>query len=399
METGYSLEAVELAVRKVLTVQDVTQGVRNDPYVVRYRGRLISEDTEAAYDQVADALRPMNLTPLFRWDDNLHAVYVIPGKPSIKPLNPNINLMLFLFTLASVLWVGADMSLQGHLPAGLFPKIWAILSSGWPYALSMLAILGTHELGHYFMGRKHGVDVSLPFFIPLPLPPFGTLGAFINMGDPPKNRRHLLDIAIAGPLAGLMVAVPVLILGLSLSKVQPLPVQLPEGNMLQMEGNSLLYLLMKYLMFGHLLPAPVSYGAVPPLLYWLRYFFTGQPFPFGGTDVIVSPVAWAGWGGLLVTALNLIPAGQLDGGHILYVFFGKRRSVRFLPVILVALGVLGLAWPGWWLWVAVIVFLGRETAQPLDAITTLDNRRKLLCLVALILFVITFVPVPFTYGM
>ena len=163
---------------------------------------------------------------------------------------------------------------------------------------------------------------------------------------------------------------------------------------MQMEGNSILYLLLKFMAFGKLLPEPASYGNLSPFLYWLRYFITGRPFPFGGTDVLLHPVAWAGWAGLLVTAINLIPAGQLDGGHMLYVLLGKKRAERLLPFILVALVLLGLSWNGWWLWAALIFFLGRVYAEPLDQITPLDSRRKILAVIALVIFLLTFTPVP-----
>jgi membrane-associated protease RseP (regulator of RpoE activity) len=185
----------------------------------------------------------------------------------------------------------------------------------------------------------------------------------INMKQAPKNRRQLLDIGLAGPLSGLVVAIPVLLLGLSLSNLDPIPTTLPEGTALQLEGNSLLYLFIKYVMFGQLLPAPASYGGLPEWLYWLRYFFTGRPYPMGGLDVMLHPVALAGWAGILVTALNLIPAGQLDGGHVLYVLAGRKGATRMLPFILGIIAVLGLFWFGWWLWVALIFFLGRA-ARP-----------------------------------
>jgi membrane-associated protease RseP (regulator of RpoE activity) len=131
-----------------------------------------------------------------------------------------------------------------------------------------------------------------------------------------------------------------------------------------------------------------------PLLYWLRYFFTAHPLPFGGMDVSLHPVAWAGWGGLLITSLNLIPAGQLDGGHMMYVLFGQERARRILPVILVALMGMGFIWPGWWLWALIIFFIGRAYAEPLDQITPLDTKRKLLAALGLVVFFLLFTPVP-----
>ncbi|GAG81369.1 unnamed protein product, partial [marine sediment metagenome] len=164
------------------------------------------------------------------------------------------------------------------------------------------------------------------------------MGAFIQLKQPPKNKRILLDIGVSGPIAGLVVAFPILLYGLSLSHIET--IILPVGQGIQLEGNSLLYLLAKYIVFGQLLPAPSTYGDLPAFLYWVRYFFTSQPLPLGGIDVFISPIAWAGWAGLLVTALNLIPAGQLDGGHVIYSLFGQRSKL-LLPFILVFLVLLG----------------------------------------------------------
>jgi membrane-associated protease RseP (regulator of RpoE activity) len=163
-----------------------------------------------------------------------------------------------------------------------------------------------------------------------------------------------------------------------------------------MEGNSLIYLLLKYLQFGELLPQPAVYGDGGPLWYWLRYFFTARPTPYGALDVMIHPVAWAGWVGLLVTSLNLIPAGQLDGGHIFHLLFGTKWSRRILPVILLVLVGLGFFWSGWWLWAGLVFFFGRRYAEPLDQITPLDGKRKALGIIALIIFILTFTPVPLT---
>lgn len=213
------------------------------------------------------------------------------------------------------------------------------------------------------------------------------MGAVIQMKSPVKNRRLLLDIGIAGPIAGLVVAIPVLLLGLSLSKLGP--VQSPS----QLEGNSILYLLLKYSVFGKLLPAPASYNGVPPLLYWVRYVITGTPSPIGGMDVQLNPIAWAGWVGLLVTSLNLIPAGQLDGGHVMFALFGKRVRGLLVP-IMITLAVLGFFWPGWWLWIFLLFIFGRVSDEPLDQITQLDKRRKVIAVLVVLLILLVFIPIP-----
>jgi membrane-associated protease RseP (regulator of RpoE activity) len=275
----------------------------------------------------------------------------------------------------------------------LLPYVGDSLGGALAFTVSLLAILLAHEFGHYLAGRHHGVHVTLPYFLPFPLSAFGTMGAFIRLKEPPKNKRILLDIGLAGPLAGLVVAIPVVIIGLMLSEVSLIPAQLPSGAMLQIEGNSILYLLSKYLVFGQLLPAPGDYAGLSALQYWVMYFFTGRPFPLGGVDVMLSPVAWAGWAGLLVTAINLIPAGQLDGGHIVYVLMGKRVDT-LLPFILVGLVMLGLAWPGWWLWALLIFILGRLHAEPLDQITPLDPSRRVMAVIGILVFILVFTPVP-----
>jgi len=393
MEPTYDITRFDALVGRIFIIEEVTTGHADKDYIVRYRGRLRGEDSEAAYDQLAAALIPMHITPLFRLEEGRQTVVLVPGRPQPKPSNPLVNLLLFILTLISVAFVGGINSLT-EVPDNLLLAIPALLWAGWPFAASLLAILGTHEFGHYLMGRFHGVHVTLPYFIPLPFPPFGTMGAVINMKEQPKNRRHLLDIGLAGPLSGLIVAIPILILGLYLSRVEIIPTSVPRGMGLQLEGNSLLYLSLKYAVFGQLLPTPASFGGLPEWLYWLRYFFTGQPYPLGGLDVTLHPVALAGWGGILITALNLIPAGQLDGGHVLYVLLGRKHATRLLPFIIAFIALLGLFWPGWWLWVALIFFFGRAYAEPLDQITPLDDRRRWLAILAIVVFLLVFTPVP-----
>lgn len=384
---------VDALIRQEFQIDDITDGSPKDPYLVRYRGRLRDPDSEAAYNRLVDQLKPFHLAPLFRMDGDQHAVLLAPGRPEPKPSNPAINLLLFILTLISVTLVGGLNEMTEASP-NLLNELPRMMLNGWPFAVSLLAILGAHEFGHYLVGRAHGVHLTLPYFIPFPLPPFGTMGAVINMKEPPKNRRHLLDIALAGPLSGLVVAIPVLLLGLSLSHIEPLSAEIPAGSGLTLEGSSLLYLFLKFVTFGELLPAPASFEGIPPLLYWVRYFFTGQPVPLGGYDVLLHPVAWAGWGGIFVTALNLIPAGQLDGGHLLYVLLGRVRAARLFPYVLVTVFVLGFFYAGWWLWLALLLLLGRVYAEPMDQITPLDGRRRALAVLGLIVFLLVFTPVP-----
>lgn len=265
-----------------------------------------------------------------------------------------------------------------------------------------MGILFTHEMGHYIACRIYKVPATLPYFLPVPIPPLGTLGAFIAMRGIPKNKRVLFDVGVAGPIAGLVIAIPVVFLGLYLSHLGPIE-KLPAGMSGFLEGNSLFYLFAKYVVFGKLLPQPVNYGGLSPVLYWIRYFLSGQPIPFNGLDVQLHQVAMAGWAGLLVTALNLVPVGTLDGGHVAYGLFGEKAS-KIFPIImgvLIALiflpGLLTFSFGSfnlsWLLWALILLWLGRVRTQPLDDITELDTNRRVIGYVMLIMFVLLFTPV------
>lgn len=385
-------------VGQVMRIESITWGDQRQNFLARYHGHLLIE-SPLAYERLSSALHPMNITTLFRSEKGEHVIILVKGAIQPRPSNPWVNLVLFILTLFSVFFAGAFFHYDGPLSTDLsviLPHVIRAVGYGLSFAISILAILVAHEFGHYLAARYHKTAVTLPYFIPFPFSPFGTMGAFIQLKEPPKNKRILLDIGIAGPIAGLVVAIPVLLLGLYLSDLNRLPIG--EGMGVSLEGNSILYLLAKYIVFGRWLPDPISFGNLPPFLYWIRYFFTGRPLPVGGTDVLLHPVAWAGWAGLLVTALNLIPAGQLDGGHILYVLLG-RRTRNILPVILIILVMLGTVWSGWWLWAFLIFMLGRFHAEPLDQITPLDPSRRVLAMIGIIIFFLVFTPVPLTlYG-
>jgi membrane-associated protease RseP (regulator of RpoE activity) len=366
--------ALRTAALDVMAIDDVTEGVAS-PYVVflgsppprpdepgqgvRLRGRLLLAPDEA-YDRLAQRYGLLGFTPLLRQEDEssaIHTILALPGQ--LRRANQRLGRagLLFALTLLSCLFAGAQMV------EGLTEVNWKLLD-GLPYAAALLGILGAHEMGHYLTARRLGTPTSLPYFLPMPLG-FGTFGAVINMAAPPRNRRHLLAIAAAGPLAGLAVALPVLLLGLSLSQVEPLP----TSGAYQMEGNSLLYAALKFLMFGQLLPA-------------------------NGQDVFIHPVAFAGWAGLLVTGLNLIPAGQLDGGHIVYALLGERRSRIVLWIVLVALAALAFFWQGWILWLFLIFLFGRMRLAPLDDVTRLTGRQQALAIAMIFIFILVFTPIP-----
>lgn len=384
-------EVLTALVARVFRIDDVTALDPAKGPFLRYRGRLLDDDSASAYDRLADSVASYGLTPLFRLEKEQQVIYLTATPPAQKPANPWVNGGLFILTVFSVMLAGATP--EGPLPADPVGQILVLLRSiftGWPFALALLGILLSHEFGHYLVSRYHKTPATLPYFIPLPFSPLGTMGAAILMKGVPKNKRILFDIGVAGPLAGMAVAVPVLLLGLSLSQLGTVE----ASGASFMEGNSILYLLAKYAVFGKFLPEPVTYGGVSPALYWLRYFFTGQPAPIGATDVFIHPVAFAGWAGLLVTALNLIPAGTLDGGHVVYALFGERARKAF-PYLIGLLVYLGFSWNGWWLWAALLFWLGRVNAETLDQITPLDSNRRLVAAFVIVLFLLVFTPVPF----
>lgn len=375
-------------VSRVFHIEDVTSEDPRRGFFLRYRGVLVNEDSAALYDTLSDSLSPYGIIPLFRMEEGRQVVYLAPKPPEPKQDRISTNVLLFILTVFSVMLAGAQP--EGAMPDDFMGQLLMLAKSiftGWPFALSLLGILLTHELGHYFMSRYHKTPATLPYFIPLPLSLLGTMGAAIIMRGTPKNKRVLFDIGVAGPIAGLIVALPVLFYGLSLSTLGPIDPN-PNGFI---EGNSLMYLLAKYITFGQLLPSPLEPQGI---LYWLQYFFTGRPVPFGGLDVFIHPVAFAGWAGLLVTGLNLIPTGTLDGGHVIYGLFGEKARKGF-PFIIGILVVLGIFWSGWWLWAGLLFWLGRVNAEPLDQITTLDPPRRLLGYIMILVFLLVFMPVPF----
>ncbi len=308
---------------------------------------------------------------------------------ALPPLRWKVNALLFLATVFSTFFTGAAVWGQGLPEGGGWRGLLRAIPSGWPFAVPLLAILLTHELGHFIAARLHGVDASLPYFIPAPfISPFGTMGAVISMRGRIRSRDALLDIGASGPLAGLCVAIPVLVAGLLQSKVAPL------GAHGTQEGQCLLYLALKRLVLG--------------------------PIP-AGSDVILEPMALAGWAGLFVTMLNLVAVAQLDGGHIAYALFGARQNryarvlhalllvifagnaVRFLGPVLLRrdLGGLGQAfgnasfWLVWYFLIRIIMGVGGRDHPPTEP-GELSPVRKGVAVLSLVLFALLFMPTPWS---
>ncbi len=310
-----------------------------------------------------------------------------------NPYSPGrivFHLALFAVTVATTLWVGAGYNPEAFVAAPN-PGLWDLLRAGIPYSATLMAILLCHEMGHFVAGRIHHVRLSLPFFIPIPFA-LGTMGAIIAM-PPLESRKKLLDVGAAGPLAGLVVSTITMIVGLSLSTVTDLR-DLPQGTVVFQEGQSLYYMLLKW----------VVLGSMPE-----------------GHDVMLHPVAWASWIGFLVTMLNLLPVGQLDGGHVAYAILGERqnRVSGRLHLGLVALGLAvsayhgmgawlagapsdqiwtqaqsGLSWFVWAFVLGIIRRLSRGYHPPAPDLTPLGAGRMSVGIACLVMFVLLFMPVP-----
>ena len=281
-----------------------------------------------------------------------------------------LHVLLFALTVASTTIVGATWyasfldDFRGSISLPM--PFAALLLRGFWYSGTILAILGCHELGHYFACRYYNVDASLPFFIPVPILLTGTMGAFIRIREPIPEKRMLFDIGIAGPIAGFVVAVPALFLGIAMSHVAKLPDSFPGYEL----GEPLLFKLASWLLWG----------STPD-----------------GYSLNLHPIAFAAWFGLLATALNLFPIGQLDGGHISYAVLGPRSTYVTFATVAGTIGLASFA-SSWIVWttltiVMLIVFGPRHPRVP-DEHMPLDGTRRLLALFALAMFVLCFTPAP-----
>src|SRR5579863_2794881 len=287
---------------------------------------------------------------------------------------PRVNWILFLLTLLTTTIAGADMAPGSPGVYLSHPSTYLNLFSGLTFSIPLMLILFSHEMGHYLTSRRYGVDASLPYFIPAPFPSvfiIGTFGAFIRMRSLPRTRRAMFDIGAAGPWAGFIVALIAIVVGLKLSQVTPLDNSLGGLQL----GNSIIFWSVSRVVLG-----------VDP----------------NTVNVNLHAIAFAGWLGLLVTALNLLPVGQLDGGHVVYSLLGPRlhRLVSRLAWLATALMVvvpylLGKDfWPGWLFWFVIVMVLGLGHPSTSDTETPLTGARRLMAWATVALFIGTFSPVP-----
>jgi len=302
------------------------------------------------------------------------------------PLRLLLHLTLFLLTfftttIAGVFWLNRDGFDLRNFTAGL------------PYSVSLLCMLAAHEFGHYFAARLHGVRTTLPFFIPVPpflMNPFGTMGAVIRIRSPIQSKKALFDIGIAGPLAGLAVTLAIIVFGF---------LTLPEKEYIYSIHP-------EYALAGQVPETGLTFGH--SLLTWvLANAFSGTAFVPPMNEIYHYPFLCVGWFGLFVTSLNLIPVGQLDGGHILYAISGKKQGLvaRAFLLILILLGLSGFlpflgvdvqpGTVGWLLWAAILIFVIKLDHPPIAYDEELDQRRRVLGWITFGIFIATFAPIPF----
>ncbi len=278
-----------------------------------------------------------------------------------------LHALLLLLTFATTTYVGAGFAVNfrpGLLPSGglVGGSLAGLVRGALSFSVPLLAILFAHEMGHYLMCRRYRIDASPPYFIPFPSL-VGTLGAFIRIRQPIATKRQLFDIGVAGPIAGFVVAIPLLLWGVAHSR--------PNLNPVLEEGT----ILFRY----------------PLAVTWAQQLTVGGTFT--SEQAVEHPVFVAAWFGLFVTALNLLPIGQLDGGHALYAVLGRLQRKAAWP-ILGALALLGLKWPGWWLWVVITLVIGVRHPPVLDEEEPLDGRRLAVAGLVLLIFLVCFAPIP-----
>jgi Zn-dependent protease len=377
LDDSFSLrEEVRLAVASVMAIEDEDELQQREHFGVVFRGTLHVPPDEAL-PMLERLLEPLGFSAFLQRDRRSDVVLAVQGLadadeqpeagggPMRRLVRASgrsrwwLHLALLLATIASTVYAASFL-----LDSGGSASLGDMLRAGGPFALTLLFILGVHEMGHYVAARYHNVKVTLPFFIPLPVPgSLGTLGAVIFIRSSLKTRKSLFDVGISGPLAGLVVALPLFVIGLLLPPIE----------------------------FG----APINLVfrglGVPPLLDGLGSLVVQGSL---SRAILLHPVALAAWFGVLLTALNLLPLGQFDGGHVAYALFGRSAwPVAYL--VFMALIVAGfLFWPTWLVWAFLAGLTGLRHPPPHDDITPLDFRRRALGWVTILIFLLIIVPQP-----
>ncbi len=324
---------------------------------------------EARFDELRQELWPLLYIPQIRREQGEYVIEVV-RRPAQSPWGPVVNLALLLATVVSTIFAGAFLWVAFR--GGSTLTLPDLANGALYFAAPLMAILGLHELGHFWMARRHKVDASLPYFLPVPPPIliFGTFGAFISLREPFPDKKALLDIGAAGPIVGFLVAIPVTLLGLHLSASAPaLSLTVCGPSFLGFSyGNLVIETPAVWMLFSLLIP-----GATPNL----------------------HPLALAGWVGILVTAFNLLPAGQLDGGHVARALLGKRATwASYASLLVLVVLFVFTGYFGWLLFALFVFFIGMRHPPPLNDISPLGGRRIAVGLLAVGILLAGFTAVP-----
>jgi membrane-associated protease RseP (regulator of RpoE activity) len=363
VEPPFDLELLQREVGQRFPFYDMKSNINT----VAFFCRIDEETLEEKFESLRLTLLEKQYIPMVKYEHGEYIIYVVKKPESKKRKSVWVNIILLVATIFTTTLAGAlqwvDINQVDWINMISLPYLWQGFIF---FSVPLLLILGVHEMGHYYASKKHHVDASLPYFIPLP-PPFllGTFGALISTREPIPNRKALLDIGIAGPLCGFLVAIPISLIGFYLMQQQPLPISLNGDNI----------------------------TLVPPLLLqWMQNLFS-----ISG-NYVIHPTLFAGWVGIFLTAVNLLPAGQLDGGHIARAILKEKHKYISWVVIFVLAG-LSFFYTGWLMFaIIILLFIGTQHQPPLNEITPLDTRRKLLGLAILIIFILSFAPIPFAAG-
>ena len=354
-QNQHALDQLRLRIMDIMTIDNARVEVDR---AIEFTGHLRIE-AEEAFNKLKTRFAELGYVPLLREVEpgGNHIIVAIQGKlQSALAQRTWLNLLLFVATIVTTTLFGgmyASAMAGGHLP-----QIDIILTYGLPFSATLLSILGIHELGHYFQARRHKLPVTLPYFIPAPFG-LGTFGAFIQMRGAVENKRALFDVGVGGPIAGLLMAIPLFVAGLLLSTVT----------------NS---------------PAPLNRSL---LIEGLIALFRPEAL---GNGILLNPVLLAARFGLIVTAINLLPVGQLDGGHIAYAALGRRWATWVGYATIAIMAVLGVtSSPSWFIWMAFALLSGVQHASPLNDVTPLDTRRNAAFLATAVLFLSLFSAQPY----
>jgi Zn-dependent protease len=344
MEENWSREKVEKGFSIYRAAED--KGVIVYTVMPRY-------SHEESFSLILEEFKATEYLPKYGRIKGELQVAIVRKKERRREIRPLLHFLLLIATAITMTWAGYVWWAEGSLSQSII------------FAVSLMSILGIHELGHALVARRKGIDATLPVFLPVPphVFPFGTLGAVIFMNSPVPNRKSLLDVGVAGPIAGFLLCLPILAVGLAYSQVMPPSAVPKEGELLL--GPSLLFLFLAKIILGDF------------------------------TLIELHPLAIAGWAGLFVTSLNLLPMGQLDGGHVVRGLLPVhyRKAYYSVALLLIAVG-LGF-WPGWIFWVLIVSLLTKmEHPGPLDDVSELDLNRKILAFIAFLILIVSFMPVP-----